>query len=208
MIEFRQLNNLTDIISTYSVVPQKPQALIKAAPSTLIYVDAGQTPAEPTADVHLALGSDPGGGGQLLMLESDENVTYARQTGSLSCCAQNGDNQLLLFVSDSRDRIIAHNVENDIIQWQTGDNLPGIEHLMDVRGVTTDGRGHLFLCDFNNYAIQMFSVSDGQYLGCLIKEGKQSLGKPARISWCKMTSSLIVAHLVDRKWTISVIQKL
>ena len=195
MIEFRQLNNLTDIISTYSVAPQQPQALIKAAPSTLIYVDTGQTPAqvhwlhceeaEPTADAGV------------------RDVTCARQAGSLSCCAQNGDNQLLLFVSDSRDRIIAHNVENGIIQWQTGDNLPGMEHLMDVRGVTTDGHGHLFVCDFNNYAIQMFSVSDGQYLGCLIKEGEQSLGKPARISCCKMTSSLVVAHLVDRKWAIS-----
>ena len=198
MIEFRQLKNLTEIITTHSVAQHQPQGLIKAAPSTLIYVDAGQTPAGvhwlqceaavPTTDARV------------------RHVNYARQTGSLSCHAQNGDNQLLLFVSDSRERIIAHNVENGIIQWQTGDNLPGMAHPLDVRGIAVGGRGHLFVCDFNNYAIQMFSVSDGQYLGCLIKEGDQSFGKPARISCCKMTSSLVVAHLVDRKWTISVIR--
>ena len=77
---------------------------------------------------------------------------------------------------------------------------------MDFRGIAADGHGRLFVCDFNNYVIQMFSVSDGQYLGCLIKEGEQSLGKPARISCCKMMPSLVVAHLVDRKWTISVIR--
>ena len=197
MIEFRQLNNLTEIITIHSVVPHQPQGLIKAAPSTLIYIDAGQAPTEvhwlyceeavPTADSGV------------------KNITYKRQTGSLSCHAEDGNNQLLLFVSDSCNRIIAHNVEDGIIQWQAGDKLPGMEHPLDVRGIAADGRGHLFVCDFNNYAIQMFSVSDGQYLGCLIKEGEQSLGKPARISSCKMTSSLVVAHLVDRKWTISVI---
>ena len=180
------------------MAPHQPQGLIKAAPSTLIYVDTSQTPAEvnwlhceeavPTADTRV------------------RHVTHARQTGSLSCHAQNADNQLLLFVSDSRDRIIAHNVDNGIIQWQTGDKLPGMEHPLEVGGIAADGRGHLFVCDFNNNAIQMFSVSDGQYLGCLNKEGEQSLGKPARISCCKMTSSLVVAHLVDRKWIISVIR--
>ena len=98
-------------MTTHSVAPHQPQGLIKAAPSTLIYVDAGQTPAEihwlhceeavPTADTEV------------------RNVTYAGQAGSLSCPAQNGDNRLLLFVSDSRNRIIAHNVEDGIIQWQT-----------------------------------------------------------------------------------------
>ena len=111
----------------------------------------------------------------------------------------------MLFVSDSRNRIIAHNVEDGIIQWQTEDKIPWMEHPLDVRGIASDGCGHLFVCDFNNYTIQMFSVSDGQYLGCLIKEGDQNLGKPARIAYCKMTSSLVVAHLVDRKWIISVI---
>ena len=65
---------------------------------------------------------------------------------------------------------------------------------------------HLFVCDFNNNAIQMFSVSDGQYLGLLIREGEKNLGKPARISYCEIKYSLVVAHLVDRKWVISVIR--
>ena len=41
---------------------------------------------------------------------------------------------------------------------------------MEVSGVTTDGRGRLFVCDsFNgNRCIKVFSVSDGKYLACLL----------------------------------------
>ena len=40
--------------------------------------------------------------------------------------------------------------------------------LLKAMGVTTDERGHLFVTDHYNHRIQMFSVSDGQYLGCLV----------------------------------------
>ena len=100
MIEFRQLNNLTDIISTYSAVPQQPQGLIKAVPSTLIYVDAGQTP----FGVHWLHCEEA-------VPTADAGVRNLMQTGSLSCHVHNGDNQILIFVSDSRNKIIAHNVK-------------------------------------------------------------------------------------------------
>ena len=197
MIEFRRLTNLREIVFSHSI-PHQPLGLIKVAPSTLVWVDAPKTPVK----VHWLNCEEA-------LPKPDpvaRNITLARQTGSLSCYAQDRDSQFLIFTSDSRNRIIAHNVEKDIIQWETGDHLPGMENLMDVRSVAADGRGHLFVCDFNNNAIQMFSVSDGQYLGCLVREREKNLGKPAKISYCEMKSSLVVAHLVDRKWVISVIR--
>ena len=60
-------------------------------------------------------------------------------------------------------------------------------------GVTTDGNGHLFVCDVNNACVQMFST-DGAYTGPLIKEGEQGLGCPEWIRWCTASSSLVVSH--------------
>ena len=77
---------------------------------------------------------------------------------------------------------------------------------MDCIGVTTDKRGHLFVCDFKkgNKCIHLFSASDGQYLGCLMKD-KEELGDPGRIHWCEKTSSLITAYSFKGKWHINVI---
>ena len=76
---------------------------------------------------------------------------------------------------------------------------------MDARGVTTDGRGHLFVADFQkgNSSIQMFSV-DGQYLGCLMKD-VETHGFPCRIHWCKKTASLLGAFFFKGKLHLKVI---
>ena len=60
-------------------------------------------------------------------------------------------------------------------------------------GVTTDGNGHLFVCDVNNDCVQMFST-DGMYMGPLIKKGEQGLGCPEWIRWFEESSSLVVSH--------------
>ena len=74
-------------------------------------------------------------------------------------------------------------------------------------GLTCDERDHLFVCDFDkgNRCIQMFSLPDGDYLGCLIREGEQGLGTPAFLCWWKAMSSLAVLHVKNRQWQISVI---
>ena len=58
--------------------------------------------------------------------------------------------------------------------------LSGMENGLDAFGLTCDERGHLFVCDFDkgNRCVQMFSLPDGEYLGCLIREGEQGLGTP------------------------------
>ena len=63
------------------------------------------------------------------------------------------------------------------------------------QGVTSDGYGHLFVCDVHNACIQLFSVSDGKYFGTYLMRGEEGLGTPRLIRWCRNTSSLVVAHV-------------
>ena len=70
--------------------------------------------------------------------------------------------------------IHCYNTTTKSLKWSVAGKLPGMKNGLDTKGVTTDGRGHLFVTDgfSGNRCIQMFSISDGQYLGCLIKGGE------------------------------------
>ena len=82
--------------------------------------------------------------------------------------------------------------------------LPGMEHKINIRAVTTDGQGHLFVCDDYNDCLQMFST-DGRYLGAVLTQGAQGFGRPLRARWSGDTDSLVVAHVKDENCHISVI---
>ena len=69
-------------------------------------------------------------------------------------------------------------------------------------GVTTDGQGHLFVCDYGNQCIQKFSV-DGVYKGALVTD--RELGRPHQVAWCENTDSLVV--LCQQKFHTSSIAK-
>ena len=72
-------------------------------------------------------------------------------------------------------------------------------------GATTDGLGHLFVCDMVNACVQMFSVIDGSYLGYVVKKGEEGFGTPRCARWYKDDPSLLVAHKEGDKRNISVI---
>ena len=55
--------------------------------------------------------------------------------------------------------------------------LPGMEHKINPRAVTTDEEGHLFVCDDYNDCLQMFST-DGRYLGAMLRQGAQGSDAP------------------------------
>ena len=57
-----------------------------------------------------------------------------------------------------------------------------MENEMEAWGVTADGCGHLYVSDWANECIQMFTI-DGDYLGPVLKKGEQGLGTPGRILW-------------------------
>ena len=57
-----------------------------------------------------------------------------------------------------------------------------IEKEMFSYVVTTDRRGHLFVTDYNNECMQMFSTSDGKYLGSLMKDS-EAIGGIFSVQW-------------------------
>ena len=93
------------------------------------------------------------------------------------------------------------------LKWRVVGKLAGMQEVLWPMGLATDGRDHLFISDgkADNNCIKMFSVSDGQYLGCLIKEGEQGLGSPDSICWNSASHSLAVAHDAGASWYLSMI---
>ena len=94
--------------------------------------------------------------------------------------------------------IKVYNVDTDEIEWKKR------YELRDLSGVTTNGRGHLFACDLNHACVQIFSVSNGKYLGRLPNFGRV-LGQPVMVRWCHNKSSLLVVHQKRNKYHLTVL---
>ena len=130
-------------------------------------------------------------------------------THDICCCIcplNDHDNKRLLIITDSDHGICAYDTKENKLVWKVKGKLNGMEHRMSPWGVTTDGRGHLFICDMRNECIQVFSVSDGKYQGCVLRKGQKGLGVPRCIRWYHENSSLVVAHKEGNKRNISVIR--
>ena len=196
-IEFRAATALGLVLHTHSVAPHIPFRLCAATPSTLLYADTSKQQWE----IHwLDLSElEPKQAAGKCVIHAANNTP----TRDL-CFTQNGDRQLLIVIYF--DGIVAYNTETDKVEWEVHGTLPGMEQAMDPWGVTTDGRGHLFVGDFKNgnKSIQIFSVLDGHYLGCLMKD-VDAYGAPARIRWCDSKSSLLAAFMWQGKWHLKVI---
>ena len=159
-----------------------------------------------------ALGITTNGRGHLFVADyngsepkptAGRSVIHTQQDGIYDmCCVKDGDKQLLV-VAAGWDGLHAYNMVTDRLEWSVEGKLPGMEKEMEVIGVTTDGRGHLFVADVDN-GIQMFSTV-GRYFHkrCLIKD--EDLGSPARIQYCDETSSMLAAFDKNSKWNLNVI---
>ena len=165
------------------------------AASTLIYVDGSRKPFE----VHWLdlneLKPKPAAGKSVIHTQLDEIKDI--------CFVQDGVKHLLIVAA--RDAgLFAYNTETDKLEWKVDDKVSGREKALDARGVTTDEHGHLFVADYTNECIHMFSTSEGYYLGRLIK-GVETLGNPGRVHWSADTSSLLAACFLQGKWHLQLI---
>ena len=191
-IEFRDPSNWSTILHTHK---EAQHSLIEmcAAPSALLYLDQSKTPRE----VHWLHLNDA-------QPKPGKSVIHTQQFHIRDICfVKDGDKQLLV-VAAAQNGLFAYNIEFDKLEWKFDGNIPGPGEKMFVSGVTTDGRGHLFVSDSNNNSIQMFSVLDGQYLGCLTKR-MRDLGQPFRVYWCKKASSLVCACWKGQKYHVNVL---
>ena len=94
------------------------------------------------------------------------------------CVVQNGDKQLLIVTGGAHTSggVYAFNTETDELAWTVKGELEGTEEEMGAYGVTTDGRGHLFVCaPWDNECIQMFSVRDGARMGAVMRQGEHDM---------------------------------
>ena len=107
---------------------------------------------------------------------------------------------LVITTADGPEGIHAYNVDTNKLEWKK--EMEG----MKKAGIVSVGHGHLFICDWDNKCIHMLSVSEGHYLGYLVKRGDQGLGSPSRAAWSEEKSSLIIAHTKNWKWYISIIK--
>ena len=183
------------------VAPHKPGVMCAATPSILLYVDASKSP----RDVHwLDLSESqpkPAAG---------KRVIHAQQDIFRDMSFSKDGNKQLLLVAGGDGGLFAYDTEMDKLEWKVEEMLPGMKYKFNAFGVATDGHSHLFVSDFanphkdGNGCLQMFSVTDGQYLGCLMKD-KEYLGNPLRIFWCEKMSALLAAVLLKGKYHFSVI---
>ena len=213
-IQFRDANDLTRILHTHSVAPHEPGVMCTgAAPSILLFVDASKKPRE----VHWLDLSN----GQPKPSTGKSIIRIRKMFTDDICFVQWGKRQLLTVVAaaeneadDSDDEVFAYDTVRGQLEWKADDKSSGMEKKMKATGATADGCGHLFVGDwmYGNKCIQMFSVSDGQYLGCLMRDGQyigrmmiKDMGYPGKLCWCEKTSNLLAAYSLEDKWHLRVI---
>ena len=190
VIEFRDLNNLNQILHTYLIM--EPRRLCQVSPSVLLINCVSSAYSE----IHwLDCSTIPP------KENSQKKIIIPGQTMYWDMCfVQEQNKNLVIITADGPQGIHAYNANTTLLEWRK--KRDG----MEKAGVASDSHGHLFVFDKENGCINLLSVSDGHYQGCLIKEGEQSLGKPCFGVWCEQTSSLIVAHAKGNERFISVIK--
>ena len=169
------MNDLEEILCTHSVDPHGSGAICAGTPSTLLYEDTSKSPREVHCLDLSGAEPKPAAGKRVIHTELD-NITDM-------CVVQDGDEQVLIVAH--MNGVFAYNTETD-------EPVPKIRYDMEAGGLTTDGRGHLWVIDDGDKSIKTYSVSDGKYLGSL-KKDLEEFGPPDKICWLEETSSLLCA---------------
>ena len=180
-MEFRNLSDLERILHTCGMGPAKSYRLYRISPSDLLFNSGSET----QPHIHF-----------LDCTSFPPKVKFKFYTAEYiywdMCFVQEQNKKLVIVTGDGLQEIHAYNADTKSLEWKK--EIEGMENA----GIAADGDGHLFVCDGDNRCVHMLSVSDGQYLGCLIKKGDQSLGAPLWAAWSEETSSLIVAHAKEK----------
>ena len=134
----------------------------------------------------------------------------ANMTVHTNVCCERRDSIITTFENLSGGLgMYAYNTESSEkiweIEWQHDKKVPDFENKI-IGGITTDYRGHVFVCDIKSSCVHAYSTKDGSDLGSIIAKGQQGLGQPCLIGWNSCTSSLIVAHRKNQKNVLSVFQ--
>ena len=196
-IHFRAINNLVMTHLSHSVDPHEPLAMCAQSATTLVYVDCSRL----VRDIRWldCRSSVPKPGPFIHTTCGIHDLIWDM------CCLRDRDNKQLIVTARGLEGLSAFsNVRSGRLEWNMKGELPAMKQSMVAEGVTTDGRGHIFVCDVRNKYIHMFTTAG--YKKVIWKDTEPDLGRPLRIRWCENTSSLNVVHLVDGEHRISKIR--
>ena len=205
-IEFREIGILDKVVLSYQVRQCRPGRMCtsssasssSSSKSMLVYVDHKKHPHE--AKWLDCTKSPPEPAEDAGSVHVQHDLVW-----DLCCTFVKNGKQRLLITTGGFDGINAHSAETDKQEWSLKGGISGVEDEMTAEGVTSDGRGHLFVCDENNKCVHVFTTS-GDHVGAVLREGEQGLGRPRLIHWCDGSSSLIVGHIIDEYYCISQIE--
>ena len=200
-IEYRKANNLEDV-GHYFVEPCQPYRIcsVPGDRSALLFIDVSEEGYK-TFKVHFD--------------EEHQQLQHTKANAKLvqfvdliyDMCYSTYKGKEFIVVTRGSDGMYCYNLKTGNIEWgvKGGSRPSPTSQPMILCGLTTDGRGRLFVCDSGNSCIQMFSIPDGKYLDALVRAGGEELGILHLVSLCKESSSLIVTHKLSEVWRVSVI---
>ena len=178
-----------------------PSRMCTLSPTILLYEDRRRTPCEIRWLDCSASPPKPVAG---------KSVTFTKQDAIWDmCCVKDNDDEDLLVTTRGYVGIFAYKLKTDERVWRVkGRRATKKGKEIGVESITTDGRGHLFVCGLDE-CVWIFSTS-GNFLATLMRQKSMDTVQPWSISWCGETSSLIVAHTKanDRKYHISNIKEI
>ena len=191
-IECRDATDTKKILCTFCVAPHSPVGLFAESSSVLAYADLSKVENlmmsnSATIDIY-----------RLNLTGTIPKVSNKRPDSFFKfhdiCFVEHEDKKLMIVAGG--ETLFAKNTLTGNTEWMVKGRLPGRVETMLAWRITTDGRGNLYVCDYrkDNRSIHVFSVSEGFYLGCLIKEGEQGIGVPISVHWSIVLSSLLVVH--------------
>ena len=182
------MEDLDEVVHSYSMAPHRPGRLCTIPPATLLFEDKSRFPRK----IHKL---------DCTVLP----VNTSNQTRPIETLMNNiwdisyteHEEKQLVLITNGYEGLFAYNGCTGELEWTVKGRV--------FVGITGDGRGHLFQCvnSHENNAVKMYTTK-GSYLGTLQLE-KGNVFRPRRISWCKNTSSLVLANERDEEWFVSVI---
>ena len=213
-IEFREIDSLNKVASSYYVRQCRPGRICTSSLSSSLSSSSASSISSSSSKNMLLFVDHKKHPREAKWLDCGKSPPEpAEDAGSIHvqhaivwdlCCTENAK-QRLLITTGGFDGINAHNTGTDKLEWSVKGELSGVEDEITAEGVTSDGRGHLFVSDENNKCVHVFSTS-GDHVGIVLREGEQGLGRPRLIHWCESSSNLIVAHIIDEQYCISQIE--
>ena len=182
-------------------VRHQPSRMCTLSPTVLLYEDRRRTPCEIRWLDCCASPPKPVAG---------KSVTFTKQDAVWDmCCVKDNDDEDLLVTTRGYVGIFAYKLKTDERLWRVkGRRATKKGKEIGVESITTDGRGHLFVCGLDE-CVWIFSTS-GNFLATLMRQKSLDTVQPWSISWCRETSSLVVAHTKanDRKYHFSNIKEI